>query len=151
MVTGSLPLEREIGQMRIAQPCVITSRLLPGIQIGDGSISIEYADLLHNAAIDGGRQRYRWYLDIPAGEFSGDDLKSGVGGGSLQSGLESLLSFLSAAGESWAYDIRQGGDGAGGENSDLFPPAVAEWAAQNSDELSMAAMEIEEGGEIIAE
>jgi hypothetical protein len=129
--------------MVINSPCMITSRLLPGLRIGDATISIEYGDETRD-----GRQGYRWYIDLADGrEFSGDDLASGVGGGSLQSGLESLLSFLGACGESYAYDVRRGGDGTGGENSDLFPAAVAEWAAQNSDELSMAALELEESTE----
>lgn len=122
--------------MVLNSPCIITSRLLPGIRIGDGTISIEYAG--HSPD---GRQKYRWYIDIRAGKFTGDDLASGVGGGSLQSGLESLLSFLGACGESYPD----------GENAELFPPAVAAWAAQNSDELSLASMELEETDGVIVE
>jgi len=129
--------------MRIASPCEITSRLLPGLRVADGTISIEYA-----GSDADGRTRYRWYLDIPAGEFSGDDLKSGCQGGNLQSGLESLISFLSACGEALAYSDHSGHES---ENADLFPRYVAEWAAYNRDELSIAALELEEGGQIISE
>ena len=130
----------------IQAPCMITARLLPGLRVADATISIQYGDPTKD-----GRQGYWWWIDLDDGrEFSGSDLASGVGGGSLQSGLESLLGFLSACGESFAYDQRRGGNGMGGENSDLFPPEVAEWAAQNSDELGMAAIELESGS-VIAE
>ena len=73
------------------------------------------------------------------------DLKSGASrvGGSLSEGMKSLLGFLSAAGESFSYAERRGKDGMEGENSDLFPREISEWAAQNSDELSMAILEFE--------
>lgn len=74
-------------------------------------------------------------------EHTGQDLKSGIGGGSLQQGMVSLLSFLAACGESYGYKLRTGRDG---ENYDLFPPAIAEWAYQNSDELSTLEIDIEE-------
>lgn len=47
--------------------------------------------------------------------------------------LATLLSFLTACAESYPD----------GENADLFPPPVAEWAAQHSDELAMLRFEIE--------
>jgi hypothetical protein len=54
-----------------------------------------------------------------------------------------LLSFLSAAAESYRYK------GMEGENADLFPAEVTAWAAQYSDELSMLAFELEENSELI--
>lgn len=123
--------------MTITQPCQITSRLLPGVRIGDAELSIEYAKRPGHE----GRTRYQWHLDIPAGEFAGDDLQSGAQGGSLQSGLASLLSFLGAAGEAYAYQMRTGHES---DNADLFPAPVMEWAHQYSDELGMLACEIEE-------
>ena len=129
--------------MKLQSPVEITSRLLPGVRVGGATISIDYS------RERSGRQAYRWYIDLPDGsEHTGDDLSSGVGGGSLQSGLESLLSFLSACGESVNYRDRTGRDG---ENADLFPAPVAEWAAQNSDELSMLAIELQETPGLISE
>lgn len=55
--------------------------------------------------------------------------------------LATLLTFLGAAAESYSYRQRTGRNG---ENEDLFPAPVVEWAYQNSDELSMLAMELEE-------
>lgn len=127
--------------MTLREPVRISSRLLPGVQVGGAWVQLEYA-----GETSEGRQRYKWTIDLPDGsEFSGSDLKSGCGGGSLQSGFESLLSFLGAAAESWRYR------GAEGENSDLFPQAVVEWAAQNSDEISLLQLEMSETPGLIDE
>jgi hypothetical protein len=74
------------------------------------------------------------------------DLKSGANrvSGSLKEGMKSLLSFLGAAGESFNYAERKGNDGMTGENSELFPREITEWAANNSDELAMAQIESQE-------
>ncbi len=136
--------------MIISAPCIITARLLPGLRLPDGgTISIDYAD----RAGDETRVRYRYYIDLPdSTEYSADDLQSGnIRGEGLQSGLASLLAFLGASAESFAYDIRRGGNGMGGENSELFPRPVVEWASQNADEISMLAYELEEGEDIISE
>lgn len=128
--------------MLLKSPVMITPRLAAGVEVGDAWVSIEYSDL------DGrdGRVRYRWFVDFRDGrEFSGDDLQSGCVGGSLQSGLESLLSFLGAFAESWRYA------GEDGENSDLFPADLAEWAMQNSDEIAMLGFELEESPSSIEE
>lgn len=131
--------------MNLHPPFQITPRLLPGLQVGKGWIQLEYCK-----SKDSSRQGYRWTIDLPDGsEHSGDDLASGCGGGSLQSGFASLLSFLGACAESYSYRQRTGRQG---ENEDLFPPAAAEWAAQNSDEIDMLALEIEESkGTLIEE
>lgn len=129
--------------MLIHAPCVIGPRLLPAVQIGGAWVSIEYA----KRAGREGRQRYQWYVDLPkigkqrARSYTGDDLQSGCGGGSLQSGLESLLSFMSACAESVRYTAR---DGSKGENADLFPEGLHSWLVSNSDELAMLACELEE-------
>jgi hypothetical protein len=129
--------------MQLKKPFIITPRLLPGLQIGGAFISIEY----DGAA--SGRALYRYHIDLPDGtEHSAADLRSGVGGGSLQSGVESLLSFLGAAAESYDYRLRTNRKG---ENEDLFPPAITEWAALYSDEISMVQTEIEETPGLIQE
>ena len=52
-----------------------------------------------------------------------------------------LLAFLDACGESVNFTQRTGIEG---DNNDLFPPHVAEWAAANTDELSLVRLELEE-------
>jgi hypothetical protein len=136
--------------MQLTYPAIITPRLLAGVQIDNAFISIDYS------AREGreGRTRYQFHIDIADDEngqrveHSDDDLQSGCQGGSLREGLESLLSFLSACGESVNHATRTG---RAGENADLFPPAIAEWAAQHSDEIAIAALEVEETPDCILE
>jgi hypothetical protein len=120
--------------MQLTQPVVITPRLLAGLQIGNVFISITYA----RKPGDEGRTRYLYYIDGEGLSFSCDDLQSGCQGGTLQEGLSSLISFLSACGE-------------GGEYVDLFPPDIAEWCAMNTEELSIIACELEENQNAIVE
>jgi hypothetical protein len=124
--------------MIIKPPLQITARLLPGIQIGEGWISIEYDGWTND-----NRSQYGYHIDIPEYSYSSDDLASGVGGGSLQSGLEALLSFLAAFAES--VNPRWGGTE--GEHSDLFPRELRDWAVENSDEFSMVECELTESEE----
>lgn len=112
--------------MILTQSIMITARLLPGVMVDKSFISIEF---------DGekdGRVRYRYYIDTPDFEYTNNDLCSGVGSGTLQQGLSSLLSFLCAVAEG------------GSENRNLFPGKVARWAAHYEDELGMLQCELEE-------
>ena len=131
--------------MELHHPFVITPRLEPGLKIDKVFISIRYS----NRRGEGGRTRYHYSIDgIGRKSYTGDDLQSGAGGGGLQDGLETLLSFLEAAAESYGYRMRTG---RAGENEDLFQPKVVEWAYQNSDEISMLRTEIEESKNLIVE
>jgi hypothetical protein len=104
--------------------------LLPGIRIGNVEISIEYA----KRPGDEGRTRYRWRIDgIGKKSYSGEDMQSGCQGGNLQEGLGAFLSYLEVA-----------------ENY-LFPKPVTKWAKQNSDEIGMYRIEIEETKDVIVE
>lgn len=123
--------------MKIHSPLIITSRLMPGARVGDGWISIEYSPKQPPS----GRTRYRYFIDAGKRSFKASDLQSGVGGGSLQEGLSSLFSFLSAAGESYGYEQRTGRKS---DNAGMFPKWLNEWANDNEDELSMLSMELEE-------
>lgn len=127
--------------MKLKQPVIITPRLLAGIKIDNAFVSIDYAGQTAE-----GRTRYRYHIDLEhGGEYSGTDLKSGCQGGTLQEGLESLLSFLGACAESYRYK------GMNGENSDLFPESIAQWASQNSDEIGMLQCELSETPNLIEE
>lgn len=131
--------------MILNSPFQISPRLLPGLQIGGAWVQLEYS---RNPGT-GSRSRYTWTIDLPGGEsFSGSDLQSGSWGGSLQSGFESLLSFLGAFAESLSYSLRTGRET---ENGDLFPVGLRAWAMTNSEEFSMLQCEIEETKNLIAE
>ncbi len=99
--------------MKLTEPIIITSRLMTGLQIGNGTISIDYSD----RPGDETRTRYLYFIDIDSHEYDNDDLQSGCQGGTLQEGLESLLAFLIAAGESYDYFIRTGRES---DNAGLF-------------------------------
>lgn len=135
--------------MKLLFPFEISPRLVPALNVAGAWIALEYAA---NERTNEGRTPYRWTVDLPNGEsFTGTDLQSGCTGGSLCEGFESLVSFLSAAGESFNYAERRGFDGMKGENSSLFPRPVTVWAAENCDELGVLAYELREREELITE
>lgn len=122
--------------VHLSEPFEISPRLLPALNIGGAWVQLEYSNR------DGreGRVRYRWTIDLPDGsEHSDDDLQSGaMGGGDLLNGFESLLGFLGAAAESYRYRVFHLKEDEPDEDSNegLFPPAVTEWAYQNSDDIA---------------
>lgn len=90
-----------------------------------------------------GRVHFMWRVLDSKGYSLGEghDLSSGASGvgADPKQMLGTLVSFLSACAESRSYPD--------GENSDLFPAPVGEWAVQASDELSMLGYELDEDGE----
>ena len=122
----------------ITAPCIITPRLMMGVQIGTPPAWISIGAGPRNSE---GRTVYGVFIDLPDGTgHEVTDLRSGCGGGDDRSGLADLLAFLGAAAESYQYRMRTGRSG---ENEDLFPPAVVQWAAENADEISLLQMDIE--------
>lgn len=120
---------------------VITSRLLPGVHIKDQDglceISLEPTGQHDNA----GRAQWRYFIDLPDGTEHED---ADVHGWADARGMTAtLLNFLGACAESRQHATRTGANDKG-ENGNLFPDAVGEWAEQNSDEIGMLALELEE-------
>lgn len=116
-------------------PIIITSRLLPGVRIGGAEISIEATGLRES----NGKPVWGYHIDLPNGtQVNGEDL---AGWGNATEMLATLAAFLSACGEAVSYSRATGREA---ENVDLFPPSVAAWADENSDELSMLTLELEE-------
>ena len=120
--------------MTLESPVFITSRLLPGVKIGDATISISYA-----ISVGDGRTRYTWYID---GEdnYECDDLQCAPGS-TLQDGLETLLSFLGAFADANAFRKVHG---INCENIDLFPAELADWAVENVDKFTELQSELQE-------
>lgn len=132
-----------MGQLRLTDPVIITSRLLPGVRAGDGFISIQRAA----RPTSSGRVRFHYWIDLPDGtEYTDSSLTSPRP--SLQDALSTLLTFLAAAGESHGYHLRTGREG---ENGDMFPQNVNEWAYDNNDELASLALELDETPGLIEE
>ena len=130
--------------MILHSPLIITPRLMPGLKIGDAFISLGYGSRSSD-----NRAIYEVWIDLPDGsEHAITDLRSGCGGGDIQDGIASLLSFLGAAAESRHYRERTGREG---ENEDLFAPAVVDWASENSDDISAYAHDLEEGAQLVEE
>lgn len=80
---------------------------------------------------------YSIRLDGVNPTYQSRDLKSGCGGGTEREGMESLLSFLTAAAESYRYWKGMKED----SNTDLFPEEICEWAYMNEDEIGFVAYE----------
>lgn len=123
--------------MLIHEPCVITPRLLPGLRVGDGFISVEYLGEVDRrgalyASVGwtiGDVPRFRYYIDTPEFEYEDTDLSGWDG---LNGALTALTSFLLAAIEAYGYEQWSGRKC---DNSDLFPEHVLGWISQYREEL----------------
>lgn len=118
----------------VPAPLFISGRLMAALKI-DGAGTLH---LLAGTRTGEGRIPYTWTIEDADGTEleSGDDLSSGVGDPvNYPRTMGTLIAFLGAAAE------RDGDDG----DPALFNPAVTEWARQNSDELTMAGLEMDEG------
>lgn len=131
--------------MILHPPFEISSRLMPSLKVGQAVVSLN----LSGRTTREGRDVYECWIDLPDGsEHEVTELHSGCQGGSVQEGFAALLSFLSAAAESRQYRERTGRQG---ENEDLFPSVIVDWACQYSDEIGMLAIKIEETPKLIEE
>ncbi|SKK38881.1 hypothetical protein [Mycobacteroides abscessus] len=89
----------------------------------------------------GFRQRYGYSITTPDWEYVSNDLRSGVGADADTEHLSrDLLGFLYACAESRKYFAEFGV----GENVDLFPEHVGQWAESVSDELSILSADPED-------
>lgn len=134
--------------MILHEPFRISSRLMPSLEIGKATISLQAGQRNRE-----GRTCFECWLDLPDGsEHQIENLRSGCQGGGVQKGFESLLSFLGAAAEAYRYRMGTGGvrESESG-NESLFSPPVVEWAYMHSDELAMLQIELEERKDLIQE
>lgn len=122
--------------MKLHPPMMITSRLMAGLKIGEAWVGIEDGGLRE------GRQAYRYAIDLPDYSYVNDDLSFGMGGGTLQQGLSSLMTFLGVFAEARRVGERWGGPES--DNWGIFPDELAEWTMENADEIGMLGCELEE-------
>lgn len=133
--------------MILHSPFSIGPRLLPALQIGAATISLEAEGVRNN------RLCWRWYIDLPDGrEFSAADLQSGCqdtdNARGTQKAFCALLSFLSACADGYKYQQRTGREV---DSADLFPPEVAQWAMECVDEIDSINIDLEETPDLLAD
>jgi len=122
--------------MKLLSPFFISSHLAPAVKVADATLSfVDGKFILETPEFTHQVQGFRF----PEGRIAGDTDAS-----RLQNGFAAILDFLSACAESRAYATRKGKDPMEGENSDLFPANVGEWAEYNSDEIAMLSLELQE-------
>jgi hypothetical protein len=118
--------------LRLRPPFFISGRTYPALPVGNATLS-----LMAIKSGPGRRERAYFVLDLPWGLVHEDSpMFSRMGG--FKGYVEvfyAYLEFLSAAAESHEYEQRTGKKG---ENSDLFPPHVVEWAAENKSGIEKA-------------
>ncbi len=133
--------------MKLSKPFIIGSRLAPCLAIGTGKetayLSFDSGTFVLDFT-DGTEHKIKSF-NFPRGRIAGDTDED-----VLQQGFAAVLSFLAACAESRKHAARHGGDPMSGENSDLFPASVGEWAESMSDEISGLACWIEESKGLIA-
>lgn len=124
--------------MKLYHPFKISARLVPALQIGNAWISYDQGEFV---------------IDLPDGsEHVVKDFHPPASGWyNLQSQFAALLGFLGACAESRNYAERNGKNPMDGEHSDLFPDNVGTWAQENSDEIDMLSVELEESTENLIE
>lgn len=120
--------------MKLHSPFIITPSLAPGLSVGGAFISFKRGQFVID--LPGGAEHVVTDFRFPQGRIAGD-----TDGDALAKGFAAILSFLSACAESRQYATRTGRPG---ENADIFPENVGEWAESVSDELGMLAHEIDE-------
>ena len=124
--------------MILRAPFMISSRLLPAVEVGQGTEQITVSLSPSGFILDG-----------PFGEHKVTGLRLSPLCKSVESAFETLLSFMTAAAESFRYR------GMDGENSDLFPAEVTEALFQVSTELECVWADIwtaiESGEELVTE
>ena len=124
--------------MILRAPFMISSRLLPAVEVGQGTEQITVSLSPSGFILDG-----------PFGEHKVTGLRLSPLCKSVESAFETLLSFMTAAAESFRYR------GMDGENADLFPAEVTEALFQVSTELECVWADIwtaiESGEELVTE
>ena len=124
--------------MILRAPFVISSRLLPAVEVGQGPEQITVSLSPSGFILDG-----------PFGEHKVTGLRLSPLCKSVESAFETLLSFMTSAAESFRYR------GMDGENADLFPAEVTEALFQVLTELECVWADIwtaiESGEELVTE
>jgi hypothetical protein len=117
--------------MKLKTPFIIDSTLSPSLRIADATLA------LHLPLFPA--EKARWgatmILEAPGIALTDTTLRSGLSGfRSLVDPFSTYLSMLDAAAEA-----REGGD-----NADLFPPNVMQWARENASAIAQARNDLQD-------
>ena len=105
--------------------------------IGNAVVTIDFDGFVRDE-LGGNRCQYTYTITANGWQYVGNDLHSGVASSPDEiDAAATLFGFLGACAESRTYN------GGTGENADLFPDYVGEWAVENSDEIGMLEYELE--------
>ncbi len=115
--------------MKLLPPFIISARLAPAIQIDKTTLSFDSQGFVLDFP-DGSEYRIRDFR--PGGGIAGE-----TPGDRLQSWFAAILGFLSACAESRQYARARKGDPMKGENSDLFPESIGQWAEEHKSALEI--------------
>ena len=111
--------------MILHPPFTISARLLPALKIGESYLSWDGED---------------FFIDAPDFQYVIDDFGPGAGA-DTQECFHAILDFLYAAVESRKYRERTERTG---ENEDLFPAHIVDWAVDHNDEIGCLMCDLEE-------
>lgn len=111
--------------MTLHPPFIISARLLPALKIGESYLSWDGED---------------FFIDAPDFQYVIDDFGPGPGADTEEC-FRAILSFLAASVESRKYRERTGRTG---ENEDLFPVHIVDWAVDHSSEIECLMCDLEE-------
>lgn len=128
--------------MKLQSPFIISARLAPALTVGGATLS--FSDGQFVLDMPDGSEHIVSGFNFPRMRTQGDTNES-----VLQDAFGAILSFLSACAESRTHAERQGKNPMEGENSDLFPENVGQWAQEFSDEITLLELEITEQRQLI--
>lgn len=111
--------------MILHPPFSISARLLPALKIGESYLSWDGDD---------------FFIDAPDFQYVIDDFGPGAGADTEEC-FRAILGFLAAAVDSRKYRERTGRTG---ENEDLFPAHIVDWAVDHNDEIGYLMYDLEE-------
>lgn len=132
----------------LTAPLIITSRLLPGLRLGEATVSLTADHITHDET--GQRLCWRYWIDDPAGlSYEAADLYRPYAAGArepdtadVRDALGALLSFLTGAAEAY----RAAGYGPEPADGWLFSAEVDAWAHLYDEEITVAGLDMVEAG-----
>jgi len=113
-----------------------TSTLL--FKLEDSTVGVWCDGREYDPEVERYRPRFSYTITTPEWQYVGNDIYGAWSSApDVAGGARSLFAFLYAAQEAWHYQPR-------GENANMFPDHVNEWANHYSDEIGLFSLPPEE-------